>query len=183
MGTFFGPVLALCHLRRKRAHQGRDTIFPGHRGCRLGIAYPEITETQACAIFEAAAEVQKKGIRVKPEIMIPLVGYKKELDLQVAIVHRVAAEVQAEKKVKLSYQVGTMIEVPRGALTADEIAQTAECRRHGAAILPKSYGSIPQLRHERPQADRARHLPPIFESKMGRLSRCASVRATTWVTS
>jgi pyruvate,orthophosphate dikinase len=69
--------------------------------------------------------VQKKGIKVKPEVMIPLVGFKKELDLQVGIVHRVAAEVQKEKKVKLSYQVGTMIEVPRGTLTADEIAQTA----------------------------------------------------------
>src|SRR4029078_2465077 len=96
-----------------------------HRGCRLGIAYPEITETQARAIFEAAAEVQKSGIKVKPEVMIPLVGFKKELDLQVEIVHRVAAEVQKEKKVKLNYLVGTMIEVPRGALTADEISQTA----------------------------------------------------------
>jgi citrate lyase beta subunit len=127
--------------------------------------------------------VQKKGIKVKPEVMIPLVGFKKELDLQVAIVHRVAAEVQKEKKVKLSYQVGTMIEVPRGALTADEIAQTAECRRHGAAILRRSYGSTLQLWHERSHADRARHLPPAFESKMGRLSRCASVCATTWATS
>ena len=98
----------------------------GHRGCRLGIAYPEITETQARAIFEAAVAVQKKGIKVKPEVMIPLVGFKKELDLQVEIVHRVAAEVQKETKTKLAYSVGTMIEVPRGALTADEIAQTAE---------------------------------------------------------
>ncbi|MBI5387152.1 MAG: pyruvate, phosphate dikinase [Verrucomicrobia bacterium] len=98
----------------------------GHRGCRLGIAYPEITEMQARAVFEAAADVQKAGIKVKPEVMIPLVGFKKELDLQVEIVHRVAKQVMAEKKVKLSYMVGTMIEVPRGALTADEIAQTAE---------------------------------------------------------
>jgi pyruvate,orthophosphate dikinase len=98
----------------------------GHRGCRLGIAYPEITEMQARAIFEAAADVTKKKIKVKPEVMIPLVGFKKELDLQVEIVHRVAKEVMAEKKVKFDYQVGTMIEVPRGALTADEIAQTAE---------------------------------------------------------
>jgi pyruvate,orthophosphate dikinase len=110
----------------------------GHRGCRLGIAYPEITETQARAIFEAAAEVQKKGIKVKPEVMIPLVGFKKELDLQVAIVHRVAAEVQKEKKVKLSYQVGTMIEVPRGALTADEIAQTAEFFSFGTNDLTQT---------------------------------------------
>ncbi len=98
----------------------------GHRGCRLGIAYPEITEMQARAVFEAAADVLKLKIKVKPEIMIPLVGFKKELDLQVEIVHRVAKEVMAEKKVKFAYMVGTMIEVPRGALTADEIAQTAE---------------------------------------------------------
>ncbi|EDY17825.1 pyruvate, phosphate dikinase [Chthoniobacter flavus Ellin428] len=110
----------------------------GHRGCRLGIAYPEITETQARAIFEAAAEVQKKGIKVKPEVMIPLVGFKKELDLQVAIVHQVAAEVQKEKKVKLNYQVGTMIEVPRGALTADEIAQTAEFFSFGTNDLTQT---------------------------------------------
>jgi pyruvate,orthophosphate dikinase len=110
----------------------------GHRGCRLGIAYPEITETQARAIFEAAVEVQKKGIKVKPEVMIPLVGFKKELDLQVEVVHRVAAEVQAEKKVKLSYSVGTMIEVPRGALTADEIAQTAEFFSFGTNDLTQT---------------------------------------------
>ena len=110
----------------------------GHRGCRLGIAYPEITETQARAIFEAAAEVQKKGIKVKPEVMIPLVGFKKELDLQVAIVHRVAEEVQKATKQKLNYQVGTMIEVPRGALTADEIAETAEFFSFGTNDLTQT---------------------------------------------
>ncbi len=98
----------------------------GHRGCRLGIAYPEITEMQARAVFEAAADVAKQKIKVKPEIMIPLVGFKKEFDLQAEIVHRVAAQVMSEKKVKFDYLVGTMIEVPRGALTADEIAQSAE---------------------------------------------------------
>ncbi len=98
----------------------------GHRGCRLGIAYPEITEMQARAVFEAAAEVVKSKIKVRPEIMIPLAGFKKEIDLQAEIVRRVAAEVMAEKKVKFPYLVGTMIEVPRGAITADEIAQTAE---------------------------------------------------------
>jgi pyruvate,orthophosphate dikinase len=110
----------------------------GHRGCRLGIAYPEITEMQARAIFEAAADVQKKGIKVKPEVMIPLVGFKKELDLQVEIVHRVAAEVQKEKKVKISYLVGTMIEVPRGALTADEIAESAEFFSFGTNDLTQT---------------------------------------------
>ena len=81
---------------------------------------------QARAIFEAAADVIKQKIKVKPEVMIPLAGFKKEIDLQAEIVRRVAAEVMVEKKVKFPYLVGTMIEVPRGALTADEIAQTAE---------------------------------------------------------
>ena len=110
--------------RVKQLHEINPML--GHRGCRLGIAYPEITEMQARAVFEAAALVVKKKIPVNPEIMIPLVGFKQELDLQVEIVHRVAQEVMTEKKVKFDYLVGTMIEVPRGALTADEIAQTAE---------------------------------------------------------
>ncbi|MCB1224172.1 MAG: pyruvate, phosphate dikinase, partial [Verrucomicrobiales bacterium] len=110
----------------------------GHRGCRLGIAYPEITEMQARAIFEAAAAVAKKKIKVKPEVMIPLVGYKKELDLQTEIVHRVAKEVMAEQKVKFAYLVGTMIEVPRGALTADEIAQTAQFFSFGTNDLTQT---------------------------------------------
>jgi pyruvate,orthophosphate dikinase len=110
----------------------------GHRGCRLGIAYPEITEMQARAIFEAAAAVAKKKIKVKPEVMIPLVGFRKELDLQVAIVHRVAAEVMAKRKVKFAYLVGTMIEVPRGALTADEIATNAEFFSFGTNDLTQT---------------------------------------------
>ncbi|HEY8899208.1 MAG TPA: pyruvate, phosphate dikinase [Chthoniobacterales bacterium] len=110
----------------------------GHRGCRLGIAYPEITEMQVRAIFEAAAIVAKEKIKVHPEIMIPLVGFRRELDLQVEIVHRVAKDVQAEKKVKLDYLVGTMIEVPRGALTADEIARTAEFFSFGTNDLTQT---------------------------------------------
>lgn len=110
----------------------------GHRGCRLGIAYPEITEMQARAIFEAAAEVQKKGIKVKPEVMIPLVGYKKELDLQTEIVQNVANKVMSERNVKIDYQVGTMIEVPRGAVTADEIAQTAQFFSFGTNDLTQT---------------------------------------------
>jgi len=81
---------------------------------------------QARAVFEAAVQVHKEGVKCRPEIMIPLVGFKKELDMQVELVHEVAKAVQAEKKTKLTYSVGTMIEVPRSALTADEIAQTAE---------------------------------------------------------
>jgi pyruvate,orthophosphate dikinase len=98
----------------------------GHRGCRLAISYPEVAEMQVRAIFEAAANMQKKNIKVNPEIMVPLVGFKKELELQAEIVHRVAKEVSKDKGVKLKYLVGTMIEVPRGALTADEVAEVAE---------------------------------------------------------
>ncbi len=110
----------------------------GHRGCRLGVAYPEITEMQARAIFEAAADVAKKKIKVKPEVMIPLVGFKREFDLQAEIVHRVAREVMTEKKVSFEYQVGTMIEVPRGALTADEIAEGAEFFSFGTNDLTQT---------------------------------------------
>jgi pyruvate,orthophosphate dikinase len=110
----------------------------GFRGCRLGIRYPEITAMQARAVFEAAAQVQKEGVKVRPEIMIPLVGFKKELDLQLEVVHRVARDVQAEKKVKLNYLVGTMIEIPRGALTADDIAQTAEFFSFGTNDLTQT---------------------------------------------
>ena len=110
----------------------------GFRGCRLGVKYPEITRMQVRAILEAAAEGVKKGYKPKPEIMIPLVGFKKEFEQQVALVHTVAAEVKAAKKVKLNYQVGTMIEVPRGALTADRIAQSAEFFSFGTNDLTQT---------------------------------------------
>ena len=98
----------------------------GLRGCRLGITVPAISAMQARAVFEAAAAVKAEGIAVKPEIMIPLVAFKKELDLQVEVVHRVAHEVMERTGVKFEYLVGTMIEVPRGALTAGEIANSAQ---------------------------------------------------------
>ncbi len=110
----------------RSVHEMHDSTQCGFRGCRLGILRPEITEMQARAIFQAAAAVLKSGIKVKPEVMVPLVGFKTELDLQVEIVHRVATEVMKETGKKFAYSVGTMIEVPRGALTADEIADTAE---------------------------------------------------------
>ena len=110
----------------------------GHRGCRLAISYPEIAEMQVRAIFEAAANIQKKNIKVNPEIMVPLVGFRKELELQAEIVHRVAKEVSKEKGVKLNYLVGTMIEVPRGALTADEIAETAQFFSFGTNDLTQT---------------------------------------------
>ena len=98
----------------------------GHRGCRLGVAYPEITEMQARAILEAAAELIKEGIKVLPEIMIPLVGHQNEFVNQELIVRRVADEVKKAYGVKISYLVGTMIEIPRACLVADKIAAHAE---------------------------------------------------------
>ncbi len=110
----------------------------GHRGCRLGICYPEISEMQARAIFEAAAQIQKKGIKVEPEIMVPLVGFRRELELQVDVIHRVAAEVAEAKQVRFNYKVGTMIEVPRAALTAGEIADVAEFFSFGTNDLTQT---------------------------------------------
>jgi pyruvate,orthophosphate dikinase len=124
------------HTRVEQLHEFNPML--GFRGCRLGIDFPEISEMQARAVFEAAAIVQQERIKVRPEIMIPLVGFKKELDLQLELVHRVAKDVQAERKVKLNYMVGTMIEVPRGALTADEIAQSAEFFSFGTNDLTQT---------------------------------------------
>jgi pyruvate,orthophosphate dikinase len=124
------------HSRVEQLHEFNPML--GFRGCRLGIGYPEISAMQARAVFEAAAIVQKEGIKVQPEIMIPLVGFKKELDLQIEVVHQAAREVQAEQKVKLKYLVGTMIEIPRGALTADEIAQSAEFFSFGTNDLTQT---------------------------------------------
>ena len=110
----------------------------GFRGCRLGIVYPEISEMQTRAIFEAAAQLQKKGIKVRPEIMIPLVGFPRELKLQIDIVHRVADEVARAKRTKFQYLVGTMIEIPRAALVADEIARDAEFFSFGTNDLTQT---------------------------------------------
>jgi pyruvate,orthophosphate dikinase len=98
----------------------------GHRGVRLGITYPEITEMQTRAIIEAACRLNKEGLKVVPEIMIPLVGHVKELRDQKAVVDRVAADTMKAQGVKVKYLVGTMIEVPRGALTADQVAEEAQ---------------------------------------------------------
>jgi len=123
----------------KRVHDLHEfNPMLGHRGCRLGIVYPEISEMQARAVFEAAAEVQKQGIKVRPEIMIPLVGFPKELQLQLEVVHRVAKEVAAERKTKFNYLVGTMIEIPRAALIADEIAREAEFFSFGTNDLTQT---------------------------------------------
>jgi pyruvate,orthophosphate dikinase len=110
----------------------------GHRGCRLGITYPEITEMQARAIFEAACDLAAEGGKVYPEVMIPLVGTKKELDLQADLVRKTASAVFAEKGRKVEYTVGTMIEVPRAAVTANEIAETAEFFSFGTNDLTQT---------------------------------------------
>jgi len=110
----------------------------GLRGCRLGIIYPEITEMQARAIFEAAAATKKKGIDVEPEVMIPLVGHVKELAHQEKIVRATAEAVMKEQGIKFKYLVGTMIEIPRGALTAGEIAAVAEFFSFGTNDLTQT---------------------------------------------
>ncbi len=110
----------------------------GHRGCRLGITYPEITEMQARAIFEAAVAVAKEGVKVFPEVMIPLTATLKEMANQAAIVNRVAQEVFKEKGKTVDYLVGTMIELPRAALVADEIAKEAQFFSFGTNDLTQT---------------------------------------------
>jgi pyruvate,orthophosphate dikinase len=111
----------------------------GHRGCRLGITYPEITEMQVRAIFEAAAKVAKKGMKVVPEVMIPLIGSVKELEHQKAIATRIAKEVFEKAGVPdQHYMIGTMIEIPRAALTADEVAKEAEFFSFGTNDLTQT---------------------------------------------
>jgi pyruvate,orthophosphate dikinase len=110
----------------------------GHRGCRLGITYPEITEMQARAIFEAAVAVAREGVKVYPEVMIPLTATLKEMANQAAIVNHVAHEVFAEKEKTVDYLVGTMIELPRAALVADEIAKEAQFFSFGTNDLTQT---------------------------------------------
>ena len=110
----------------------------GHRGCRLGISYPEITEMQARAIFEAACELRKEGKNPFPEVMIPLVGSRGELSAQRKIVEQVANETMASYGVKFRYLIGTMIELPRACLVADEIAEEAEFFSFGTNDLTQT---------------------------------------------
>ena len=124
--------------RVKALHEQNPML--GHRGCRLGITYPEITEMQARAIFEAAAHVSRgeKPIRVEPEVMVPLVSFSGELENQITIIHRIASEVMKKKKVKFRYLVGTMIEIPRAAIRADQIAKTADFFSFGTNDLTQT---------------------------------------------
>ena len=145
------------HQRVESLHEFNPML--GFRGCRLGIIFPEITEMQSRAIFEAAANVKAKGIKVEPEIMIPLVGNVKELSHQEKIVRRVADEVMAEKGVKFKYLVGTMIEIPRGALTADEIATVAEFFSFGTNDLTQTTLGVSR-------DDAARFLIPYVEMEI-----------------
>ena len=110
----------------------------GHRGCRLGISHPEITEMQARAVFEAACEVAKEGVKVIPEVMIPLVGHVNELRAQREIVDRVAKEVMSQFGIKIKYMVGTMIELPRAAITADQVAEVAQFFSYGTNDLTQT---------------------------------------------
>src|SRR4051812_21110596 len=156
----------------KRVHELHEfNPMLGFRGCRLGIRYPEITAMQARAVFEAAADANKDGFKAKPEIMIPLVGFKKELDLQVQLVHEVAKAVMAEKKTKIAYSVGTMIEVPRGALTADEIADTAEFFSFGTNDLTQTCLGMSR-------DDSGSFLPPYAEAEIVKKNPFASIDQT-----
>ena len=137
-GAEYDKTKALLH-RVEQLHEFNPML--GHRGVRLGITYPEITEMQARAIMEAACQLAKEGGKVVPEIMIPLVGDVRELKDQKAVVVRVAEEVMKERGVRVKYLVGTMIEVPRGALTADEVAREADFFSFGTNDLTQlTYG-------------------------------------------
>jgi pyruvate,orthophosphate dikinase len=131
----------------------------GHRGCRLGIAYPEITEMQARAIIEAAVKVKREGVVVKPEIMIPLVANVNELKLQADVVRRVAAEVFAREGEEVDYLVGTMIELPRAALTANRIAEVAEFFSFGTNDLTQTAMGLSR-------DDAGKFLPMYVEKKI-----------------
>jgi pyruvate,orthophosphate dikinase len=122
--------------RVQELHEANPML--GHRGCRLGIVYPEITEMQCRAIFEAACNVQKAGTKVEPEIMIPLVGFLPELQAQARIAHETAKKVFAEKGVTVPYLVGTMIELPRACVVADQIAKEAQFFSFGTNDLTQT---------------------------------------------
>jgi pyruvate,orthophosphate dikinase len=136
MARVLGKSVEAVIRRVEELHESNPML--GHRGCRLGVVYPEITAMQARAIFEAAVQVKKEGVPVHPEVMIPLVGFRKELENQEKIVRATAAKVFAETGVTVEYLVGTMIEVPRSCVVADEIAKTAEFFSFGTNDLTQT---------------------------------------------
>jgi pyruvate,orthophosphate dikinase len=131
----------------------------GFRGCRLGIMYPEITEMQARAIFKAAIAVKKEGVDVKPEVMIPLINGEEELKMQEALVREIAETEMKAAGVQFEYLVGTMIELPRAALTADKVARTAEFFSFGTNDLTQTCMGLSR-------DDSGRFLPPYVEKKI-----------------
>ncbi|WP_193170439.1 pyruvate, phosphate dikinase [Nisaea nitritireducens] len=130
--------VSLRALQIRKAELDEANPMLGHRGCRLAVTYPELCEMQARAIFEAVVAVKKEGIEAIPEVMIPLVGTKAEMDDQAVIVHRIAKDVKAETGEDFEYMVGTMIELPRACLVADEIAETAEFFSFGTNDLTQT---------------------------------------------
>jgi pyruvate, orthophosphate dikinase len=146
-------------LRNKVAQLHELNPMLGHRGCRLGITYPEIYEMQVRAIFQAACDVKRAGIDVQPEIMIPLVGTTKELELTTELTHRVAKEVMSETGVEINYLVGTMIEIPRAALLADKLAATAQFFSFGT-------NDLTQMTFGYSRDDAGSFLPEYVEKKI-----------------
>lgn len=146
-------------VRKKIVNLHEFNPMLGHRGCRLGIVFPEITEMQARAIFEAAAQMKKEGKKVLPEVMVPLVGTPEELQNQKKIIDEVAAQVMKEQKTKFPYMVGTMIEVPRAALVAGKIAQVAEFFSFGT-------NDLTQMTFGYSRDDAGKFLPFYVEAKI-----------------
>ncbi len=149
--------VSLDHMRGRAIKLAESNPMLGHRGCRLGMTYPEIYEMQARAIFEAAAEVAKSGEPVEPEIMIPLVAWAKELEQMKELVDRVASEVQQTTGIEIAYLVGTMIELPRACLLADQIAVEAEFFSFGTNDLTQTTFGLSR--------DDAGNFLPAYESR------------------
>ena len=151
--------IAVEHLRRKVAALHEFNPMLGHRGCRLGIVYPEITAMQARAILEAACALKKEGVEVHPEIMIPLIGTKAELENQKAVVIETADEVFKQEGITVDYMVGTMIEIPRAAITAGKIAETAQFFSFGT-------NDLTQMTFGYSRDDIGSFLPEFIEKKI-----------------
>ena len=152
-----GIHISLLEKRIKQLSEANPML--GHRGCRLGITYPEITEMQSRAIFQAAIKIAKQGIKVFPEVMIPLVGDKNEVKHQFEIIERIAKEVIGKSKIKLKYLIGTMIELPRAVLVADKIAEWAQFFSYGT-------NDLTQMAYGFSRDDIGSFLPGYFEQKI-----------------